>query len=96
MLARLPAGTLPQSISNSSGFWPGGNVAAVGLMSKVCGIRCGEAAGMMLRLRLHLWLAHSRYPIRTVRVQILITERIVDQIAEGVDLAFRIDQKREN
>ena len=28
-----------------------------------------------------------------VRVQIFITERIVDQIAEGVDLAFRVDEQ---
>ena len=31
-----------------------------------------------------------------VRVQIFITERIVDQIAEGVDLAFRVDPQLEN
>ena len=29
-------------------------------------------------------------PIRNVRVQILVTERLVDLIAEGVDLAFRL------
>jgi DNA-binding transcriptional LysR family regulator len=33
----------------------------------------------------------SSYP--DVRVQIFITERIVDQIAEGVDLAFRVDDQ---
>jgi DNA-binding transcriptional LysR family regulator len=31
----------------------------------------------------------SSYP--NVRVQVFITDRIVDQIAEGVDLAFRVD-----
>jgi DNA-binding transcriptional LysR family regulator len=36
----------------------------------------------------------ASYP--DVRVQIFITERIVDQIAEGVDLAFRVDPKLEN
>src|SRR6516164_8598105 len=28
-----------------------------------------------------------------VRIQVFITERIVDQIAEGIDLAFRVDEK---
>ena len=36
----------------------------------------------------------ASYP--DVRVQIFITERIVDQIAEGVDLAFRVDPKLED
>ena len=36
----------------------------------------------------------TSYP--DVRVQIFITERIVDQIAEGVDLAFRVDPQLEN
>src|ERR1700719_2914041 len=36
----------------------------------------------------------ASYP--NVRVQIFITERIVDQIAEGVDLAFRVDPQLEN
>jgi len=31
------------------------------------------------------------YP--NVRIQVFITERIVDQIAEGIDLAFRVDEK---
>ena len=33
----------------------------------------------------------ERYP--EVRVQVFITERIVDQIAERIDLAFRVDEK---
>lgn len=33
----------------------------------------------------------ASYP--DVRIQIFITERIVDQIAEGIDLAFRVDEK---
>src|ERR1700723_1176380 len=36
----------------------------------------------------------ASYP--DVRVQIFITERIVDQIAEGVDLTFRVDPKLED
>jgi len=28
-----------------------------------------------------------------VRIQVFITERIVDQIVEGIDLAFRVDEK---
>src|ERR1700752_2991954 len=33
----------------------------------------------------------AAYP--DVQVQVFITERIVDQIAEGIDLAFRVDEK---
>jgi hypothetical protein len=51
MLALLPAGTLPQSIISSSGAWPAGSDAAVGLMSKVCGTWCGDATPMTVRLR---------------------------------------------
>src|SRR6201993_1082845 len=36
----------------------------------------------------------ASYP--NVRVHIFITERIVDQIAEGVDLSFRVDPKLED
>jgi DNA-binding transcriptional LysR family regulator len=36
----------------------------------------------------------ASYP--DVRVQIFITERIVDQIAEGVDLAFRVEERLED
>src|ERR1700739_375852 len=33
----------------------------------------------------------ASYP--DVRIQVFITERIVDQIAEGIDLAFRVDEQ---